>query len=147
MVDLSYRAPAPGKRRAGGLGYASRGFSMVELMFALLIISIVILGAMSLLGTILRNQKDGRIYEKVSVVANEVFGRIGEALSEDFETEIKPSFFGDDPQPLEGITYEVLPSAGDNREDLKTVKVKFSWKDEAGRPREKVISTKFLRGE
>ena len=127
---------------------ARKGFTMIEMMFAILILSIVLLGLMSVLGSVLRNQSDGRIYETVSVAANAIFGQAGQAVHDNFDKPLIPGTFPAGRQPmtnLEGIEFEVSETL--EREDLKRVDLVIYWKDKAGAERRTNMSTKFLKGE
>ena len=121
---------------------------MLEMMFAILILSVVLLGLMSVLGSVLRNQSEGRIYETVSVAANTLFGQAGQALHDKFDKPLVPDTFaaGRQPMPnLEGIEFEISENL--EREDLKRVDIVLYWKDKAGAEHQKPMSTKFLKGE
>lgn len=123
------------------------GFSMVEMMFAMMICTIVLLGLVSVLGSVLRNQAEGRNYEKVSIAANTVFGRAGEALAEDFERPLVPDVFPEGRQPLpnlEGLEFEI--SEETEREDLRRVDIILYWTDDKDKEHSKPMTTKFLRG-
>lgn len=121
---------------------------MIEMMFAILILSIVILGLMGVLGSVLRNQSEGRIYEKVSIAANTVFGQAGQALSDDFEKKLVPDVFPPGRQPVTGLEEEVSFEISETRErdDLKRVDITLYWKDKDGREHQKSLSTKFVKG-
>lgn len=116
-------------------------------MFAILIFSIVIFGLMGVLSSVLRNQTEGRVYEKVSIAANSIFGQAGQALSDNFEKPLVPDTFAAGRQPvsnLEGVTFEVTEAL--ERDDLKRVDIVIYWKDNIGAERSKAMSTKFLKG-
>ena len=120
---------------------------MIEMMFAILIISIVLLGLISVMGSVLRNQSEGRTYDQVTIAANSVFGLAGQALSDDFEKPLIPDTFVAGRQPmtsLEGVSFEVTEQR--ERDDLKRVDVVIYWKDKTGNEHQKTLSTKFLKG-
>ncbi len=119
---------------------------MIELLFALLILTIVILGMVGVLASLLRYQSDGRNYEKVGIAGGIVFGQAGLALSENFERPLVPDLFEAGRQPLseiEGLSFEVVETR--ERDDLKRVDLTIFWADESGAQREKTMSTKFLK--
>lgn len=119
---------------------------MVELLFAVMLCSLVLLGLIGVLASILRTQIDGRAYERVGVAASAIFGRAEQALSEDFERALIPDLFDDGVQPLENfeeIEFEVSETL--ERDDLKRVDLTIYWRDEKGDVRQKKLTTKFLR--
>lgn len=123
-----------------------RGFSMIEMMFAIMICSVVLLGLLGVLGSVLRNQAEGRTYEKVSVAANSIFGKAGQALSEDFERPLVPDVFPKGRQPVDGVqdvSFEM--SESQDRDDLRSVQIVLYWKDRDGHEHQKTMSTKFLK--
>lgn len=123
------------------------GFSMVEMMFALLILSVVLLGLLGVITTVLRNLEDGRAYEKVDIAANSLFGQAGLAAAENFEKSLFPDTFAEGVHQfpgLEGILYEVKEEL--EREDLKRVEVTLFWKNKDGAERKKTFMTKFVKG-
>ncbi len=123
------------------------GFSMVEMMFAIMILSVVLLGMVGSISTVLRNLEDGRSNERVSIAANSIFGQAGLALSENFEKSLIPGTFSEDVQPfpeLNGIEYQVTEAR--ERDDLKRVEVTILWKNKDGTARKKTFMTKFLKG-
>ncbi len=125
----------------------SAGFSMVEMMFAILILSLVLLGMLGVISTVLRNLEDGRSYEKVSIAANSIFGQAGLALSENFEKSLFPETFTEGVQPfpdLDGIQYQVTEAR--ERDDLKRLEVTIFWKNKDGTDRKKTFMTKFVKG-
>lgn len=127
--------------------HAHRGFSMVEMMFAIMICTVVLLGLLGVLGSVLRNQAEGRTYEKISIAANSVFGKAGQALSEDFDRPLVPDIFAEGRQDLanlEGVSFEVSEEL--EAEDLKRVDIVIHWKDETGKEHSKSMTTKFLKG-
>ena len=85
---------------AKAVSFATAGFSMIEMMFAIMICSIVLLGLLGVLGSVLRNQAEGRTYETISIAANSVFGQAGQALSEDFQRPLVPDVFPEGRQPV-----------------------------------------------
>jgi hypothetical protein len=103
---------------------------MMEIMFAMLILVVVILGLLGMLGSVLRSQSEGRIYEKVSIAANTVFGQAGQAISEDFEKSLVPDEISEQRE----------------KDDLKRVDITLYWKDKDGQEHQKTLSTKFLKG-
>lgn len=118
---------------------------MVEMMFAILIFSIVLLGLLGVLSSLLRHQAEGRAYEQVSVAANSLFGLAGEALAEDFDRPLVPDVFpaGRQSVPnLEGITFELVETA--ERADLKRVDLSLYWRDRQNVEHHKSMSTRFL---
>lgn len=128
-------------------GRGRRGFSMVEMMFAIMICTVVLLGLLGVLGSVLRNQAEGRTYEKISVAANSIFGKAGQALSEDFDRPLVPDIFAEGRQDLvnlEGVSFEVSEEL--EAEDLKRVDIVIHWKDETGKEHSKSMTTKFLKG-
>jgi type II secretory pathway component PulJ len=119
---------------------------MMEMMFALLILSIVILGLVSVLGAVLRNQSEGRAYDQVSIATNAIFADAGLALSEDFEKSLIPDTFRPGRQPMESlkeVSFEVSETR--ERDDLKRVDIVVYWKDKNGIEHRKAMSTKFLK--
>lgn len=124
----------------------TRGFTMIEMMFAIMICSVVLLALLSVLSSMLRYQKDGRAYEKVSVAANSILGQAGEALADDFERPLVPDVFPAGRQALasvEGVTFEVGEVA--ERVDLRRVDVTLYWLDGRGVEHSKTMTTKFLK--
>lgn len=124
---------------------STRGFTMVEMMFAIMILSIVLLALVSVLGTILDNQMSGRTYDKVSIAANMVFGQARLALAERFDRPLVPDVFPSGRQKLanlEGVSYEL--SETKERKDLARVDLTIHWTDK-NVDRHKTMSTKFLR--
>jgi hypothetical protein len=121
---------------------------MMEIMFAMLILVVVILGLLGMLGSVLRSQSEGRIYEKVSIAANTVFGQAGQAISEDFEKSLVPDVFASGRQPVTGLEEEISFEISEQREkdDLKRVDITLYWKDKDGQEHQKTLSTKFLKG-
>jgi hypothetical protein len=121
---------------------------MIEMMFAILILSIVILGLLGVLGSVLRNQSEGRTYEKVSIAANTVFGQAGQALADDFEKVLVPDVFPAGRQPVTGLEEEVTFEISETRErdDLKRIDITLYWKDKDGQEHSKALSTKFVKG-
>lgn len=120
---------------------------MVEMMFALLILSVVLLGLLGIITTVLRNLEDGRTYEKVNIAANSLFGQAGLAAAENFEKSLFPDTFAEGVQEfpgLEGILYEVHEEL--EREDLKRVEVTLFWENKDGTERKKTFMTKFVKG-
>lgn len=120
---------------------------MVEMMFAIMICSIVLLGLLGVLTSVLRNQAEGRTYERISVAASTIFGRAGEALAENWSRPLVPDVFeaGRQPVPnLEELAFEVEETA--EKDDLKRVDVTLYWTDEGGGARQKTMTTKFLKG-
>ncbi len=127
--------------------WSRRGLSMVEMMFAVMILSVVLLGMLGIIGTVLRNLEDGRTYEKVSIAANSLFGQAGLALSENFEKSLFPDTFIHGVQEfpgLEGVSYEVKEER--ERDDLKRVEVTLFWKSKDGLEHKKTFMTKFVKG-
>lgn len=119
---------------------------MVEMMFAILILSVVLLGLLAVLSSILRYQSEGRTYEKVSVAANDVFGQAGEALAENFDRPLVPDVFarGRHALPnLDGVTFEIADTA--ERADLRRVDLTLYWNDERNVEHRKTMTTKFLK--
>ena len=119
---------------------------MMEMMFAIMICSVVLLGLLGVLGSVLRNQAEGRTYEQVSVAANSIFGKAGQALSEDFERPLVPDVFPKGRQPVDGVqdvSFEM--SESQDRDDLRSVQIILYWKDRDGREHQKTMSTKFLK--
>lgn len=119
---------------------------MVEMMFAIMICSFVLLGLLGVLSSVLRNQAESRNYEKISIAANSIFGQVGQALDEDFERPLTPHLFAPGRQELtnlEGIGFEVTQVR--ERQDLMRVDIVIYWDDEKGVPHKKTMSTKFLR--
>lgn len=120
---------------------------MVEMMFAILILSVVLLGLLGIITTVLRNLEDGRSYEKVDIAANSLLGQAGLAASENFEISLFPDTFSEGVQAfpgLEGISYEIKEEL--EREDLKRVEVTLFWKNKDGAERQKTFMTKFVKG-
>lgn len=119
---------------------------MTEMMFAIMILSIVLLALVSVLGSVLRHQYEGRNAEKISIAANQVFGKAGHALAEHWERALVPDVFPAGKQALasvEGISYEV--SETKERNDLKRVNITLYWKDKDGTEHQKDMFTKILR--
>jgi hypothetical protein len=119
---------------------------MVELMFAIMIFSVVLLGLLGVLSSLVRYQSEGRAYEKVSVAANAIFGQAGEALARDFDKPLVPDLFPAGRQPmanLEGVTFEVMETA--ERPDLKRVDLTLYWTDERNIEHHKSMTTRFLK--
>ena len=124
-----------------------KAFSMIEMMFAIMICTIVLMGLLSVLGSVLRNQAEGRTYEKISMAANSVFGQAGQALKEDFQRPLVPDVFPEGRQPLanlEGVEFELSETA--ERDDLRRVDIIIYWTDEKGVEHKKPMTTKFLEG-
>ena len=118
---------------------------MAEMMFAIMILSIVLLALVSVLGTILENQVRGRSYDKVSIAANMLFGQARHALAEHFDRPLVPDVFPSGRQDLanvEGVIYEI--SQTQRRSDLIQVDLVLYWSDKSG-SHQKAMSTKFLR--
>lgn len=123
-----------------------RGFTMVEMMFAIMILSVVLLALVSVLGSILDNQYQSRTYDKVSIAANTVFGQARQALAEHFERPLVPDVFPAGRQKvanLEGVSFEVTETRV--RPDLKQVDLLIHWTDKQGHEHHKPMTTKFLR--
>ena len=119
---------------------------MIEMMFAIMLCSVVLMGLLGVLSSILRYQSEGRIYDKVSVAANDVFGQAGEALSKDFERPLVPDVFPPGRQPLaslEGVSFEVVETT--ERKDLKRVDLTLYWSDGRNIEHHKSMTTKFLK--
>jgi len=119
---------------------------MMEMMFAIMILSIVLLALVSVLGSVLRHQFEGRNAEKVSIAANTLFGQANHALAEHWERPLVPDVFPgyrQDMANLEGISYEL--SETKERNDLKRVDIKIYWKDKNGAEHQKAMFTKVLR--
>jgi type II secretory pathway pseudopilin PulG len=119
---------------------------MVEMMFAIMILSIVLLGLVSVLGSVLRNQFEGRNAEKVAIAANTLFAQAGHALTDHWDRPLVPDLFPayrQDMANLEGISYEL--SETKERDDLKRVDIKIYWKDKNGNEHQKAMTTKILR--
>jgi len=126
---------------------SARGFTMVEMMFAIMILSIVLLALVSVLGTILDNQMSGRTYDKVSIATNMLFGQARLALAEKFDRPLVPDVFPSGRQKLanlEGISYEISETMEPGRSDLARVVLTIYWTDKSAE-RHKTMSTKFLR--
>lgn len=124
-----------------------RGLSMVEMMFATMILAIVLLGLLGVIATVLRNLDDGRTYEKVGIAASSVFGQAGLAVSEDFEKSLFPDTFTPGVQEfpgLDGISFEIREEL--EREDLKRVEVTLYWTSKDKGEHRKTFMTKFLKG-
>jgi type II secretory pathway pseudopilin PulG len=122
------------------------GFSMIEMMFAIMICTIVLLGLLGVLGSVLRNQAEGRVYEKVSIAANSIFGQAGQALSEDFDRPLVPAVFADGRQPvtnLDDVEFEISQTL--ERDDLMRVDIVIHWADEKDVAHSKPMMTKFLK--
>ena len=118
---------------------------MVEMMFAIMILSIVLLALVSVLGTILDNQMSGRTYDKVSIAANMIFGQARLALAEHFDRPLVPDVFPSGRQKLanlDGVSYELSETM--ERNDLARVDLTIHWTDK-NVDRHKTMSTKFLR--
>lgn len=123
-----------------------RGFNMIEMMFAIFILSLVLLGLLGVLSSVLRNQAEGRSYELVSIAANSVFGQAGEALNEHFDHDLVPDVFAAGRQPvggLEGVEFELTETR--ERDDLKRVDITIYWKDKNGTQHQKFMTTKFVK--
>ena len=121
---------------------------MVEMMFAIMICSIVLLGLLAVLGSVLRNQEEGHNYEKVSIAANLIFSRAGQALENDFDQVLVPDIFAEGRQPLENlpdVSFEISETLVPAKEDLKQVEIVIYWNDKKGVEHRKSMSTKFLR--
>jgi type II secretory pathway pseudopilin PulG len=119
---------------------------MVEMMFAILILSVVLLGLVSVLGSILDNQYNSRAYDKVSIAANTVFGQARQALAEHFDRPLVPDVFPAGRQTLpnlDGVSYEITQTP--KRPDLMQVDLVIHWTDKRGQEHHKSMSTKFLR--
>lgn len=119
---------------------------MVEMMFAIMICSIVLLALLGVLGSVLRNQAEGRAYEKVSIAANSIFGQAGQALAEDFERPLVPELFSEGRQSvtnLDGVEFEISQTL--EKEDLMRVDIVVYWNDDKGSSHNKPFSTKFLK--
>lgn len=119
---------------------------MVEMMFAIMILSIVLLGLVSVLGSVLRHQYEGRNAEKVSIAANTLFAQAGHALAEHWDRALVPDVFPGyrtDLSNLEDVSYEL--SETKERNDLKRVDIKIFWKDKNGNEHQKAMFTKILR--
>jgi type II secretory pathway pseudopilin PulG len=110
---------------------------MVEMMFAILILSVVLLGLVSVLGSILDNQYNSRAYDKVSIAANTVFGQARQALAEHFDRPLVPDVFP--------AGRQTLPNQTPKRPDLMQVDLVIHWTDKRGQEHHKSMSTKFLR--
>ncbi len=117
---------------------------MTEMMFAIMILSVVLLGLVSVLGSILDNQRRGRSYDKVCVAANMIFGRARQALAEHFDRPLVPNVFPGGRQQLVDleVSYEVTQTS--ERSDLTRVDLTLHWADK-NVERHKTMSTKFLR--
>lgn len=115
-------------------------------MFAIMILSIVLLALVSVFGSVLRNQFEGRSAEKVSIAANALFGKAGHALAEHWDRPLVPEIFPGyrtDLPNVEGISYELKES--ELAKDLKRVDIKLYWKDKSGNEHAKEMFTKILR--
>lgn len=124
-----------------------RGFNMIEMMFAIFILTLVLFGLLGVLTSVLRNQAEGRSYEKVSIAANAIFGQAGDALTEHFDHDLVPDVFAAGRQPLaslEGVEFELSETR--ERDDLKRVDITIYWKDKNGAEHQKFMTTKFLKG-
>lgn len=120
---------------------------MVEMMFAVMILSVVILGLLGIISTVLKNLEEGRNFEKVSIAANSLFGQAGLALSENFEVSLFPDTFTEGVQDfpgIEGVRYEVKEAR--ERDDLKRVEVTLFWKSKDSVEHKKTFMTKFVKG-
>lgn len=120
---------------------------MVEMMFAVMILAIVILGLLGIISTVLRNLEEGRTYEKLSIAATSVFGQAGLALEENFDRPLLPDTFSEGVHEfpgLEGVSYEVKEER--ERDDLKRVEVTLFWKSKGGSEHKKTLMTKFVKG-
>lgn len=117
---------------------------MTEMMFAIMILSVVLLGLVSVLGSLLENQMRGRSYDKVNIAANMLFGQARQALAEHFDRPLVPNVFPAGRQRLIDldISYEV--SQTNERHDLIRVDLTLYWADKTVQ-RQKSMSTKFLR--
>lgn len=126
---------------------SEKGFSMMELLFAMLILTVVIMGMVGVLASLIQRQAEGLNYEKVSIAGDLIFGQAGQALSENFDRPLIPDLFEEGQQPiaeLEGFSVEVTETQ--ERDDLKRVDIAIFWTDENGVSRRKSMSTKFLKG-
>lgn len=119
---------------------------MVEMMFAIMICSVVLLALLAVLSTLVRQQTEGRAYEKLSVAANALFGQAGEALTRDFDKPLIPDVFPAGRQPManvEGVSFEVAETK--ERADLKRVDVSLYWTDARNANHQLTMSTKFVK--
>lgn len=124
---------------------AARGFTMTEMMFAIMVLSIVLLALVSVLGSMLDQQMRGRSYDKVAIAANQIFGQARQALAEHFDRPLVPNVFPSGRQELanlEGVSYEVTQTM--ERNDLARVDLTIHW-TEKGIGHHRSMSTKFLR--
>ena len=120
---------------------------MVEMMFAVMILSVVILGLLGIISTVLKNLEEGRNFEKISIAANSLFGQAGLALSESFEVSLFPDTFTEGVQDfpgIEGVRYEVKEER--ERDDLKRVEVTLFWRSKDSVEHKKTFMTKFVKG-
>ena len=117
---------------------------MTEMMFAIMILSIVLLALVSVLGSLLENQVRGRAYDKVNIAANMIFGQARQALAEHFDRPLVPGVFPAGRQRLIDldISYEVNQTA--ERPDLTRVDLTLYWADKT-MEHHKTMSTKFLK--
>lgn len=118
---------------------------MMEMMFAIMILSIVLLALVSVLGSLLDQQMRGRSYDKVAIAANQVFGQARQALAEHFDRPLVPDVFSGGRQKLadlEGISYEVSQTM--ERPDLARVDLTIHWTEKTT-DHHRSMSTKFLR--
>lgn len=118
---------------------------MVEMMFAIMILSIVLLALVSVLGSLLEQQTRGRSYDKVAIATNQVFGQARQALAEHFDRPLVPDVFPSGRQKLpdlDGVSYEITQTM--ERTDLARVDLVIYWTEKNGEHR-RAMSTKFLR--
>lgn len=118
---------------------------MTEMMFAIMILSIVLLALVSVLGSLLDQQVRGRSYDKVAIAANQIFGQARQALAEHFDRPLVPDVFPSGRQELanlEGVSYEVTETM--ERPDLARVDLVIRW-NEKSVEHHRNMSTKFLR--
>jgi prepilin-type N-terminal cleavage/methylation domain-containing protein len=143
---ISSRGNIGTPRKVRRLRAFDRGFNMIELMFSILICSIVLMGLLGVLGSLIRDQAEGRTYERVSLAASTVFGEAGEAIARDFYAPLVPDIFAEGRQPvgdIEGVEFEI--SETQVRDDLKKVDIVLYWTDEKNAEHQKQMSTYFLK--
>lgn len=118
---------------------------MTEMMFAIMILSIVLLALVSVLGSLLDQQMRGRSYDKAAIATNQIFGQARQALAEHFDRPLVPDVFpsGRQTMPeLEGFSYEITETM--ERPDLARVDLVLHWKEKTVE-HHRAMSTKFLR--